>query len=483
MVGEVGEGLAIGAPLDALSGSSRGALVDLDKIREMVAGGESDTVEFKRSTGQMSRAGETLCAFLNGTGGWVLFGVSTDGDIVGQEVADGTLRDLAMMTDKLEPPVQVAVSRTSVGSGREVLVLHVEAGLGTPYCFDGRPYQRVSSTTARMPRERYRELLLERSHTDSRWELLPATGFAVEDLDCEEILRSYRLGVESGRMPESGRADVREILDRLQLQRDGELMRAAVVLFARDPAPRYSQCQLRLARFRGTDRSEFLDSKMVTGHLLRLLDEALTFLLRHIPIAGRFERGRIERIDEPQFPVAALREAVINALCHRTYTHAGGAVSIAIYDDRLEIWNDGVLPFGLRPADLKRRHESRPRNPTIAGVLYRRGLIEQWGRGTQRVVELCLEAGLPEPDYGEEAGSFWVRFAASGTVAECVLTERQRTILNILAQCQPLSTIEIVRKFAETISARTARRDLNSLLRLKLVVKSGSGETAKWARI
>lgn len=456
--------------------------MDLEKIREMVAGGESDTVEFKRSTGQMSRAGETLCAFLNGTGGWVLFGVSPDGDIVGQDVADGTLRDLAMMTAKLEPAARVTVSRTPVGSGREVLVLRVDAGIGAPYCFDGRSYQRVSSTTSRMPRERFRELLLERSHTDDRWELLPATGFVIEDLDREEILRSYRLGVESGRMPEAGRADIPEILDRLQLRRDGELTRAAIVLFALEPAPRYSQCLLRLARFRGTDRSEFLDSKMVTGHLLRLLDEAMTFLLRHIPIAGRFESGRIERIDEPQFPVAALREAVINALCHRTYTHAGGAVSIAIYDDRLEIWNDGVLPFGLRPEDLKRRHESRPRNPTIAGVLYRRGLIEQWGRGTQKVVELCLEAGLPEPDYGEEAGSFWVRFAASGIISECELTERQRLILDNLARHHSLSVVEIVREISGSVSARTVRRDLNYLLKLKIVTRAGSGRTARWMR-
>jgi len=68
-------------------------------------------------------------------------------------------------------------------------------------------------------------------------------------------------------------------------------------------------------------------------------------MMRHLPIARRFEPGRLERIDEPLFQVAAHREAVINAICHQTYTHAGGAVSVAIYDDRLEIWSDGTLPF------------------------------------------------------------------------------------------------------------------------------------------
>ena len=169
---------------------------------------------------------------------------------------------------------------------------------------------------------------------------------------------------------------------------------------------------LRLARFLGNDKSAFIDSRQTHGHAFRLLDEAMSFMMRHLPISGRFEPGRLERIDEPLYPVAALREAVVNALCHRTYRNVGGAVSVAIYHNRLEIWSDGLLPFGLAPEDLKRSHESRPRNPLIANVFYRRGSIEQWGCGTERIVELCARAGRPEPEFGQQAGSFWVQFAA-----------------------------------------------------------------------
>ncbi|MCZ2154546.1 MAG: hypothetical protein LC114_11700 [Bryobacterales bacterium] len=110
----------------------------------------------------------------------------------------------------------------------------------------------------------------------------------------------------------------------------------------------------------------------------------------------------------------------MNAFCHRDYSITGSAVSLAIYDDRLEIWSDGTLPFGLVVDDLKRDHPSRPRNPLIAEAFYRRGLVERWGRGTQKIVELCVQAGHPEPEFIEQAGALGVRFlpSAPGQSAE-----------------------------------------------------------------
>ena len=113
-----------------------------------------------------------------------------------------------------------------------------------------------------------------------------------------------------------------------------------------------------------------------------------SFMMGRLPISGRFKSERLERIEEPFYPVAALREATVNALCHRTYRNVGRAASLAIYDNRPEIWSDALLPFGFAPDDLKRSHESRPRNPLIAHVFYRRGSIPHCGHGTQNIVEL-----------------------------------------------------------------------------------------------
>jgi ATP-dependent DNA helicase RecG len=207
-------------------------------------------------------------------------------------------------------------------------------------------------------------------------------------------------------------------------------------------------------------------------------------LRRHLPVAGRFESGVLERIDEPLFPPLALREALVNALCHRDYSIAGGSISVAIYDDRLEISSTGLLPFGLTVADLKRDHESYPRNPLLANVFYLRGLIERWGRGTQKIVELCVQAGHPEPEFEESAGSVTVRFIPSGyTPPHRVshnLTERQRRILHVLRDGLQLRSMEIRLQLSPPPSASALRNELNLLRNLELIDGSGHGAGARW---
>ena len=118
-----------------------------------------------------------------------------------------------------------------------------------------------------MPQSRYHELLLERSHDHSRWENAPAPGFEISRLDREAILRIVRLGIEARRLPESTiKLSTKNILDRLQLCEGDQLLNAAVVLFAKDPFPAYPQCALRLAHFKGIDKSEFMDNQQLHGH-------------------------------------------------------------------------------------------------------------------------------------------------------------------------------------------------------------------------
>jgi len=457
-----------------------------DLEREIRAG-ESETLELKRSTAELARAGETLCAFLNGRGGKVVIGVSDAGKIVGQEVSDKTRREIAAMLGRFEPPAPVEAEEVDLpGRGQKLVVLlaraHEEA---RPFTFDGRPYQRVQTTTSVMPQERYEALLLDRAHAHRRWENQAAVDVTLDHLDHEEILRTVRLGIQAGRLPEATGSDIGDTLDRLKLRSDGRLRNAAVVLFGKDPLPDYPQCQIRLARFKGVDKSEFLDNRQMHGHAFHLLEEGMAFLLRHLPVAGRFEPGRIERIDEPLFPVAALREALVNAICHRDYSIAGGCVSAAVFDDRLEIWSDGLLPFGQQVEDLKRPHRSLPRNPLISGVFYRRGLVEEWGRGTQMIVDLCVRAGHPEPEFLEESGAVGVRFLPSGYIAPHRvvhdLTERQREILQLLARADRLSFSEVREGLHEAPSDRSIRNDLMHLHRLGLARLEGHGRGARWS--
>ena len=254
--------------------------------------------------------------------------------------------------------------------------------------------------------------------------------------------------------------------------------------FAKDVLPGYPQCGLRMARFRGTRKDEFIDQRQVHGHAFSILEEALIFLSRHLPVAGRFEPGVLTRLDEPLFPTLALREALVNAICHRDYSIVGGAISIAVFDDRLEIASTGTLPFGIEVGELKRDHTSKPRNPLLAEVFYRRGLIERWGRGTQKIVSLCVEAGHPEPEFEERTGEVIVRFIPSAYIPphriSHDLTERQRRILHVLRDGAKHSLDEIRRFVSVTLPRSTLREDLILLRNLHLVRSGGHGRGAFW---
>ncbi|MEX2139208.1 MAG: ATP-binding protein [Pirellulales bacterium] len=334
-----------------------------------------------------------------------------------------------------------------------------------------------------MPQAEYERRLLERAHSQQRWENQIATGYRLHDLDRKEITRTIREALHTGRL-EGSVESPEEVLRRLHLLQRRGVLQAAVVAFAKDVLPAYPQCGLRMARFRGIKKDEFLDQRQVYGHAFELLDEAILFLRRHLPVAGRFEPGVLTRLDEPLFPTLALREAVVNAICHRDYSIAGGAISIAIFDDRLEIASTGTLPFGLSVDDLKKEHTSHPRNPLLAEVFFRRGLIERWGRGTQKIVSLCVEAGHPEPEFEERAGEVVVRFIPSAYIPphriSHDLTERQRRILHVLGNGQKWKASEIIRELPLPVPATTLRDELRLLRELGLVEGTGRGPGARW---
>ena len=192
-----------------------------------------------------------------------------------------------------------------------------------------------------MSADEYNRMLFERMHTERRWENQPATGWTVDDLDIAEIRNTIAEAVRIGRLNEPGSREPEELLRGLGLMHDGVLFRAAAALFGKAEQLECDmpQCLLRVARFRGLDRSEFLDNRQYNGNAFVLLASAGRFLRDTLPIASRFESGRMQRIDEPLYPPLATREA----LCHRDYALGGGSIGLAVYDDRLEVTSTG--PF------------------------------------------------------------------------------------------------------------------------------------------
>jgi ATP-dependent DNA helicase RecG len=148
-------------------------------IESWVRGGESETLELKRTTGERREAARTICAMLNHRGGRVIFGVEPDGRLIGQTVSDRTLEEVAQELGEIEPPVFPSIERVDFAEGRQLLVVTAQAGSGQPYAYRGHAYRRVGNTSRQLSREEYNRILLERLHGDQRWENQPATGWTI----------------------------------------------------------------------------------------------------------------------------------------------------------------------------------------------------------------------------------------------------------------------------------------------------------------
>lgn len=463
----------------------------IDQIAVLLSLGESETLEFKETTGTRREASMTICAFLNQRGGQTLFGVTQAGVLHGQQVSDRTIEELSAEIRRIDPPAFPTIERIPADDGREVIVVSATQGASRPYTYRGTAYRRVGNTTLAMSADEYNRMLFERMHSEQRWENQPVAGWSISDLDVTEIRRTVAESVRRGRLGDPASGDPSDLLRGLGLLHDGMLLRAAAVLFGKPERLEFEmpQCLLRVARFRGVDRMEFLDNRQFNGNAFTLLASAERFLRDSLPIAGRFEQARFDRIDEPLYPPLATREALANALCHRDYSIGGGSIGIAIYDDRLEITSSGSLHFGLTPEKLFAPHESRPWNPLIARTFYRRGIIEEWGSGTLKMAELANSAGLPVPEIEDDGGAVTVRLrhgrhlpGSGGMGAKPI--QRRRMILSLLdSAAGGLSRRELSKHLASHASERQVVRDLEVLKKQGLIASSGRGVSALWQRV
>ena len=458
-------------------------------IKALAAGGESETVELKASTGERVAGAMAACAMLNHRGGTVLFGVQPDRHVSGQTVSDRTVEQLSSAMSEIDPPAFPAIEQVRLRGGLKVVVVTVPVGQHQPYSYRGRALRRVGNTNRSMSRDEYHRVLLERLHGQLRWETEPVPDWTVDDLDRTEIVRTLDEAIRRRRAEDPGTRDPSELLRGFGLIHRDRLLRAAVVLFGGSErvGAEYPQCMLRVARFRGTERTdEFLDNRQFHGNAFTLLGSAERFFRENLPIAGRIEPDRFERVDEPLYPPSALREALANAICHRDYSIGGGSVAAAIYDDRLEVTSSGSLHFGLTAEALFEPHESLPWNPLIARVFYLRGVIERWGRGTIKMRELTTSAGLPAPEIEDAGGCVTVRFRPDSYVPRTVereMSERQRAILSLLeGQGDGLALREIVPQLGDSPTQRQVQDDLRILRMLGVAMSEGHGRSARWKR-
>ena len=467
--------------------------MNIEDIKKIIQSDETRTLELKKSTGELKDGMHSACAMLNGDGGWLVFGITPKSlKIQGQMVTDNTRQDIANALTGLDPSVDVRVEYIDVPDskiGEQVIAMHFDGWVKGmhPYTFRGCPYYKPESITKVMPQDMYEERLKECDPFRFAWENKYA-DVQVVDLDEKRIKDVVRLGVESGRLPATAIASpIEEVLSKLNLMENGRLRNAAVMLFGRNFSD-FPQLMVRMACFRGQDKSSFIDNQRMKGNFFDLLDSCMSFLFKHLSLGGTI-KGLI-REEQLEIPVLALRECLINALCHREYDSLGGSVSIAIYDDRIEIINPGQLPKGLTPQNIKLPHDSCPRNPVIADVLYLSAFLESWGSGVNRMVNACREANLEEPEYETNVSGVTVIFKRNKNDRQndrqneivksrlSMLSDRQQQILTIINDDRQISAENIGRRL--DISSATVYREIKKINLVIQLYWDGPAKTGHW---
>jgi len=465
--------------------------VDINQIKILASQGESEQLEYKKSTANLKDIFQTLCAFLNGDGGMVLIGVEDNGHIVGQEISDKTKREIGLEIAKISPYSDSAIEVFYIPflGNRYLIAFHVTTdSTKRPYTYNGRASIRIQSTNVPMPTDHYQQLILNNAQYKDQWEDKLLSDVTINDLDTEEILSTIKEGIFNGRIPEGYATNDPEMaLKHLGLMKDNQITRAAIILFGKKPEAIFPQCILRLARFKGNDKSEFLDNRQVHGNIFHLLRAAMSFANFHLPIASTFPKDSMMREDKPLFQIPVLREAITNALTHRDYSFTGGSVSFAIYDNRLEFWSYGLLPPGLAIEELVELNQSIPRNRRIANVLYYHKFFESWGRGIKLIIDGCVASGHPEPVYSINSGGLLLSmpFTLAKTSVTTFplakdLTAPELEILSLIEQNHSLSMSAIFEQITSEYSERWLRNTLNKLWQQGLIERSGKTKSTKW---
>ena len=227
----------------------------IEDVKTIIHGDETRTLEMKKTTGELKDGMRSVCAFLNTAGGWLFFGIApTTLKILGQEVTDNTRKEIAREIAKLEPMIDLPIEYIDVPDRPDfqVIAIHVNAAgyWSSPYTYDSKPYIRIESTTAVMPRDMFEDRLMRSKGKRYKWEDQVCEGITIADLEEQRIRGGVRLGVERGRMPASSLMETTEsLVEKLKLTTsDGKLKNAAAALFLHDTS-QFPQFLLRMARF------------------------------------------------------------------------------------------------------------------------------------------------------------------------------------------------------------------------------------------
>ena len=415
-----------------------------------------------------------ICGFANAEGGTLFIGKDDKGAVVGVSNYEKLLVELPnKISSKLGVICDINHHQEVEKNFIEIITKPYSNGIS----YNGKYYRRSGSTNQELRGNELNEFLLKK--TGKTWDdvIEPNATKSEINKDTVEVFRS--MAGSSNRLPLiKSERDTDTIFQNLRLVEDGELKRAAILLFGKDPRKYYISSYIKIGKF-GSSDADLQSQEVVEGNLFDLVTKTIDILFSKY-IKKNIVYRDAQRVELPEYPFDSIREALLNALVHRIYEAA--PIQISIYDDKIIFWNQGELPEQLSEEDLKVKHSSFPRNPLIADVFFKAGFIESWGRGTIKIIEECIEAGLPEPKIEEINGGVAVTLykdkASDEYLSKLDLNGSQLSAVKYIRENGHI-TNGIYKELYE-VSDKTAYRHLDELVKLDVLIRVGEKKGARY---
>ena len=447
---------------------------------------ENHNIEFKKSWHDEFL--KTVAAFANTDGGIIYIGYNDKGEVIGLEKSE-IKKLLEDLPNKIRNKLGITLFvREEIQSGKSLLNIEISPS-SFPISYDGKFYVRTGSTTQELSGIELSSFLLEK--TGNSWDELPADANIdqLEEVLDKESIEKFK-AIASHRLPLIDQDTTKNILQKLNLiTKDGHLTRACILLFGRNPQKYFISAYSKVGRFK--NNTIILDTVEVKGNLFQQLDGILEAIKKNINVmfdtsVRELSLEGVARGERWDYPLDALREAVINALVHRDYLDTSSSIEVRIYDDQIILSNPGKLMPPLTIEQLKQKHSGRQRNPLIAAVFYYANLIESWGSGTLKMIDLCKEQNLPEPEFVERKeglGEFTVVFHKDIFNEEELrkrgLNERQIKAV-IYVKGNGKITIREYKELYPLLSDKTLSRDLAELVKKGVLKEIGNKKGRKY---
>lgn len=440
----------------------------------MNLGNESETKEFKESTGEIHQAIEAIAAILNKHSRGVLyFGIKDDGTLKGQIVQDSTIKSItdAILRD-IEPRINPTVERLS-SEGKDYIKISFY-GMQKPYSAFGRFLIRVGTQNRQMTRDELRRLIKNEDYSYP-WEK-ETNNLTLEDIDDDALRNYYDEAINCGRLTMNA-FDKVQLLSTLDLYKNGKLNNAAYALFGRNV-----KIGLKLATYATNDKLTFIDLKLCNDNIYNLFDIAVKYVMDHINWNMKIE---LKREAVPEIPLDAIREIVVNAFAHAIYDPTP-EIEINIHPGKITIFNPGSFPDELTPIDfIEDNIPSIKRNPLILDVLYRCKNVEKSGTGFKRMNDSCKKANL-QWDFKTTAYGFLFTFYRNRSITNTTqnvallndLSKNEKLVYNIIKHNRMTNREEIGDEIGKDI--RTVQRITNSLVKKGYISRIGNNRFGYW---